>query len=460
MAYFPLFLETTGRRALIVGGGKTALEKLQKLVEFGLAIRVVAPDFLPDFSALAGVELVRREFNEHDLDDDLAFVVAATDDNDVNRVVAGLCRERRILVNVVDVPDESSFIFPAVLRRGALTAAVSTSGASPSLAAHIKELVARILPRRIDEILEFLADVRRDVKARIDDRRVRRNVLRKLWEEALRLERPLQEEETRLLVEKTVGASGGNGAPAVGSVALVGAGAGDASLITIRGMALIKRADVVLYDELIDKSLLEFAPAYSEKLPVGKRFGEGHARQDNINKLMIERAKEGLNVVRLKGGDPYLFGRGPEEAVALQDAGVTFEVVPGVTSAIYIPMEAGIPVTARGVSRSVHIVTAHTAKGNLLENLNWLAKTDGTLVFLMGLNLLERIVDGLIAAGKSPETPVAVLAGGNAPQRYETRGTLRDIVRIARERGVKTPAVIVVGDVAGMDLRSSLNSIL
>lgn len=239
-----------------------------------------------------------------------------------------------------------------------------------------------------------------------------------------------------------------------GQVHIVGAGCGDAGLITVRGRALLQSCQAVVYDELIDRALLELVPPGAERIPVGKRAGHLSAKQVDINNILIAKAREGKTVVRLKGGDPYVFGRGGEEALALKAAGIPYTVTPGVSSALYIPMEAGIPVTHRAVSRSVHIVTAHTAEKALPENLPALAKLEGTLVFLMGLHALPRLAAELIGAGKSPGTPAAVLSGGNAAKPAAVRGTLADIAEGAKKAGVEPPAVIVVGDVAAMDLRS------
>ena len=234
---------------------------------------------------------------------------------------------------------------------------------------------------------------------------------------------------------------------------MVGAGAGDASLATVRAIEKIRKADVVLYDELIDKKLLDYAPKDAKRISVGKRGRAPSARQDDINKMMVEAAKNGANVVRLKGGDPFLFARIIEEVEALRQADIPYDVVPGVSSPFYIPQEAGIPLTARGRSRAVHIATARTADGEN-ESYEDLAALQGTIVILMGLGSLEKIVKGLSVGGKAPETPIAVLAGGNACKRFEVRGTLENIVKRVREAGVTPPAVIVVGDVAAMDLRS------
>lgn len=242
-----------------------------------------------------------------------------------------------------------------------------------------------------------------------------------------------------------------------GKVYIVGAGCGKADLITVRGLKLIQHCDALVYDDLIDSALLDEAPKEAERIYMGKRSGKHSASQPEISAQLVELAQKGYTVVRLKGGDPFVFGRGGEEILALQEAKIDFEEVPGISSAIAIPAAAGIPVTHRGLSRSVHIVTAHTAdRGDgLPEDLEKLAELSGTLVFLMGLKKLRAIAEKLVAAGRKESTPAAVLSGGNAEHPCTVRGTLADIADRAEEARVQTPAVIVVGEVAAMNLLSS-----
>lgn len=239
-----------------------------------------------------------------------------------------------------------------------------------------------------------------------------------------------------------------------GVVWLVGAGCGSADLITVRGLKLIQACDVLVYDDLIDEALLDEAPAQAKRIYMGKRSGHHSAQQEEICAELIDLARQGNMVVRLKGGDPYLFGRGGEEMLALKAAGVEYHEVPGVPSAIGIPAEAGIPVTHRGKSRSLHIITGHTSdtEDGLPADFDHLASIDGTLVFLMGLAQLEKISQRLMAAGKPGDTPAAVLSGGNSKNPARVRGTLSDIAIKVREAQVKAPAIILVGGVAEMDL--------
>ena len=241
-----------------------------------------------------------------------------------------------------------------------------------------------------------------------------------------------------------------------GRVYIVGAGCGDFDLITMRGAEYIRHCDVLVYDSLIDVSLLGFAPETAEKICVGKRSGRHSEKQENINEILVEKAREGKTVVRLKGGDPFVFGRGGEEIEALKSADIPFDIVPGISSSIAVPELAGIPVTHRNLSRSVHIITGHTAQDTLPENIKKCAETDGTLVFLMGLRNLPDIVENLIQNGKSADTPVAVVSNGACAKNQTVRGTLSTICENVKSAEVVPPAVIVVGETAKFDFAPTI----
>ena len=240
-----------------------------------------------------------------------------------------------------------------------------------------------------------------------------------------------------------------------GKVYLVGAGCGDYDLITLRGQNCLKKCDVVVYDSLTDKLLLEYADN-AEKICVGKRAGKHSEKQENINEILIAKANEGKTVVRLKGGDPFVFGRGGEEVQALQSHNIPYEVIPGISSAIAVPEIAGIPVTHRNLSRSVHIITGHTAQDTLPKNIREYAKLDGTLVFLMGLRKLPEIVKGLTENGKSENTPVAIVSNGAYAKESTVRGTLKNICSLAEQSKVEPPAIIVVGEAVGLDFSATI----
>ena len=440
MGWFPFFIQLEGARGLLVGGGRVALRKAEKLLPFGAQLTVVAPCICPPLAALPGLTLCRRAFADSDLSPAPDFVIAATGDRALDRRIAALCRARRILVNVVDDPAACGFYFPALVQRGRLCIGISTGGASPTAAAWLRQKIEALLPPGFDGILDRLAARREAVKAEGGSEAKR----------AERLQQAFALELAAAEAPHAPAAARENAGP--GRVALVGAGCGRADLITVRGLRLLQQCRAVVYDDLIDTALLDTAPAGAERIYVGKRSGRHSAPQAEINAALIALAQRGGLTVRLKGGDPYVFGRGGEEALALQRAGIPFEVVPGITAAIAVPAEAGIPVTHRGVSRAVHIITAHT-QDETPDFSRWAAlAADGTLVFLMGLQRLPQIAAGLLAGGLPPQTPAAVLSGGNAPHPAAVRASLGEITDVARAAGVEAPAVIVVGDVAGMEL--------
>lgn len=468
MPHFPMFIDLKNKPVLVVGGGKVALRKVQKLVPYGPKITVIAPEVVPEIEAmisdadagadasgrsqnlgaeqqdLANVRLCRREFHEDDLNFYPELVIAATNDVDLNHKISALCKEKRIPVNVVDDPAACTFIFPALVQQGNFSAGISTGGASPTAAVHFKECLQDMIPDNLDEILSWLEAQRPLLKSSIPEQSKRAGAFRRLFDACMKKGAPLTDAEMEeyISVKK------------VGTVALVGASCGKADLITVRGLKLLQQCEAVVYDDLIDPVLLDAVPESAMRIYMGKRSGAHSAPQHVINAKLVELGKAGLQVVRLKGGDPYLFGRGGEEMLALIEAGVPCFEVPGIPSAIGIPAEAGIPVTHRGASRGLHIVTAHTSDtaDYLPADFDHLAKLEGTLVFLMGLKQLPRIAERLMAAGKSKDTPAAVLSGGNSKNPARVRATLDTIVQAADEAKVSSPAIIMVGDVAALDL--------
>lgn len=446
MTYFPLFIELEGARCLVVGGGPVALRKAKTLLDYGAQVTAVAPQIQPALAALAGVTVCARPFTEADLAG-ARLVLAATNDRALNARIGRLCREKHIPVNVADSRADSTFLFPSVVRRGPLSVGVTTGGASPTAAQYARRAVEAALPDELGDILTYLADCRARVQRELqgESEAARAQKFAALFDACMAKGRALTGEEEQALL---------HGAPPPGKVYLVGAGCGGADWITLRGARVLQRCGVVVYDALTAPALLALAPAQAQRIPVGKRAGQPSARQEEINALLVRLARQGKTVVRLKGGDPFVFGRGGEEIEALRAAGVPFEEVPGISSAIAIPAQAGIPVTHRRVSRSFTVVTGRTADGpgQLPEDLDTLAALHGTVIFLMGLAALPRLAQRLLDAGKPPDIPAAVVSGGSAPCPACVRGTLADIAEKAAAAGVEPPAVIVIGDVAALEL--------
>lgn len=456
MSYFPFFIDLEGQAGLIVGGGKIALHKIKKLLPYGAKLTVVSPKIQPDLEEFVSkndtcvIKIIRRSFEERDIAG-MKFVIAASDDKAVNEMVGRLCRERDILVNVVDNKEACSFIFPSLVKAGHLSVGISTEGTSPEVAAALRGQLAGSIPANMDEILAYLGSLRPLAKAYIKDDRQRSAFLKDMARLCMDTNTVLNEAETK---ERLTAYANMAEAKTPEGVLIVGAGCGAYDMITLKGLRAIRRAYVLVYDDLIDPRLLDFASESCELVYVGKRSGRHSMKQEQINALLIEKAKEGGLVVRLKGGDPFVFGRGKEEMRALEKEGISAEYIAGVTSCIAVPAAAGIPVTHRALSRSFHVITGHTAAGSgeLTENIDFetLARIEGTLIFLMGFGHLAQISGELVKAGKPADTPAAVVHGNFDDTVRTVRGTLADIAQRAAEAGLETPAVIVVGEVASL----------
>jgi uroporphyrin-III C-methyltransferase/precorrin-2 dehydrogenase/sirohydrochlorin ferrochelatase len=468
--YYPVGLDLADKEVLVVGGGAIAEGKIDQLLECGARVRLVSPTATPRLVALAAQGVLvwlERPFEPGDVagGQPAWIVIAASDDRAANAAVAAAARAAGRLVNAVDDVPNCDFIAMSVLRRGDLQVAISTGGGSPALARWLREELEARLPEELGALLDLLAEARTELKA---ERRIppyatwrraispdllrdladgKRDQAKRRLAAALR-GYPAPGEGTHLEPVRLEG----EGPQAAGVVYLVGAGPGDPDLITRRGAELLRAADVVVHDRLVDPRLLELARPEAELVDVGKAPGGHYTPQHEINRVLVDRARGGNVVVRLKGGDPFVFGRGGEEALVLAAAGIRFEVVPGVTAAVAAPAYAGIPVTHRGLASAFTVVTGHGAadEGPLEAALAAYAHGGGTLVVLMGLGRLPSIVDGLRAAGCPPTTPVAVVARASGPDQRTVVGTLADVAERVGAAGLAPPATVVVGDVVAL----------
>lgn len=463
--YFPVALDIRGRRCLVVGGGRVAARKVESLLEAGAEVVLVAPRVDPVLAEMrerTGFEVQWRAFQPMDLDD-VFLVVTATDDPGVNAQVAAEARARRVLVNAVDDAANCDFILPAVVRRGEVQIAITTGGRSPALARHLREMLDDLVPPEYAALADVLASVRSGLRRdglRVDPEawqqaidqetlaRVRHGDLSgaaELLRERLKSKAHSALRNRRSSVRTAHSAF--RNPP--GRIVLVGAGPGDPGLLTLAGRQALADADVVVYDRLVNPELLEYARPHTRRVYVGKHQGEAYIPQGEINDLLCAEALAGNTVVRLKGGDPFVFGRGGEEALAAVRAGVPFSVVPGVTSAVAVPAYAGIPVSHRGLASAFTVVTGHEDPAKGTEDVDWeaLARVGGTLVLLMGLHTLPSIRDQLLAAGLDPDTPAAVIQCGTTRAQRVVRATLGTIPELVREAGIQAPATTVVGEV-------------
>jgi len=454
MDYLPLFHKLQGGRVLVVGGGEIALRKARLLADAGAVLRVVAPDIDGQLAALAregGGEVLVRGYQAADLVG-CRLVIAATDDPGLNAQVSADAQALSLPVNVVDAPALCTVIFPAIVDRSPLVIAVSSGGDAPVLARLIRAKLEAWIPSAYGELAGLAARFRHKVKALYPDVNQRRG----FWETVFQgpiAERQLagQGAEAERLLQAMV-----DGAPVQqgGEVYLVGAGPGDPDLLTFRALRLMQQADVVLYDRLVAPAIIEMCRRDAERIYVGKRRADHAVPQDQINRLLVDLAQQGKRVLRLKGGDPFIFGRGGEEIEELAEQGIPFQVVPGITAASGCSAYGGIPLTHRDYAQSVRFVTGHLKDGT--SNLPWhdLVAPAQTLVFYMGLVGLPTICAELIRHGRAASTPAALVQQGTTRNQRVFTGTLADLPQLVAEHEVHAPTLVIVGEV--VQLREKL----
>ncbi|HEX2053584.1 MAG TPA: siroheme synthase CysG, partial [Actinomycetota bacterium] len=440
---YPVMLEVRGRRCVVVGGGAVGESKVRGLLSAGAEVTVIDPKptgTLEDLAELGGVTLVRRAYRKGDLAG--AFVaIAATDDGATNSEIFAEAQQERVLLNAVDDSQYCHFAVPSIVRRGDLLLTLSTGGKAPALAKRLRKGLASQFGEEYATLVDLLAEVR---EAALAVRDVDFDEWAARWEAALEddligLVRAGRYGEVKDHVWRHLNAER---EPAAGHVWIVGAGPGDPGLITVDGRRALDRADVVVYDRLVDPSLVEG----KEAVYAGKTPGKHGPSQTDINQTLVRLAGEGRRVVRLKGGDPFVFGRGAEEAEALAEAGIGFTVIPAPTSAIAAAAAAGIPVTDRRFSSSVAIVTGHCGGP---REVDWraLAGAVETIVVLMGLANAEPIAAELMAGGLSPSTPVAAIENGTRPDQRVVVTDLQNLPQAAAAAGLGSPSLLVIGQV-------------
>lgn len=448
MDYFPLFLKLKGQPCLVVGAGEIASRKIELLVKTGARISVVAPEIgtsVADMASEGRLTLLQKNFADSDLDG-MCLVVSATNTRSVNEAVAQAANARKIPVNVVDNPDLCSFIFPAIVDRSPLTVAVSSGGVSPVLARLLRAKVEAAIPGAFGLLAQFAEEFRSLVKQRLPDA-TRRRVF---WEDALQgniAELVFSGRRNQAAAELQAKLDAAEQAQSRGEVYLIGAGPGDPDLLTFRALRLMQQADVVVYDRLVSKEILEMARRDAEKIYVGKQRSNHSLPQESINELLADLALSGKRVARLKGGDPFIFGRGGEEIETLMQQGIQFQVVPGITAAAGCASYAGIPLTHRDHAQSCTFVTGHLKDGNI--NLNWsqLAAPNQTIVIYMGLVGLETICQSLIEHGCPADQPIALIQQGTTRHQRVITGTLGDMPEKVEHADIKPPTLIIVGTV-------------
>ncbi len=453
MNYFPAFFDLRERPALIVGGGDAAARRLRLLRKAGARVTVVAPRLGDDEIAAAvaegAVALRQRGFVAGDANGQAA-VFAATGRAEVDARVAEAARAAGVPVNVSDRAELSSFIVPAIVERDPVVIGISTGGAAPVLASRVREAIERLLPARLGRLAEFAASFRAAVGAAVPNAATRLRFWDRFFDGPV-ADQVLAGNERGARARMLSLVNGRTATePPRGGVAIVGAGPGDADLLTLRALRLLQRADVVIYDKLVGPGVLDLARRDAERIYVGKSRGDHSASQDEINALAAAKALAGRRVVRLKGGDPFIFGRGGEELDYLRRRGIAVEVVPGITAALGCAAAVGIPLTHRDHAQAVTLATGQGKDGE--PELDWatLARLDQTLAIYMGVGAAGRIAARLIDNGLDAATPVAVIENGTLPGQKAAYGRLSELGRLVRQSAITGPALIVIGRVAAL----------
>ncbi|EHU2135080.1 uroporphyrinogen-III C-methyltransferase [Acinetobacter baumannii 25493_8] len=447
MDIFPISLKLQQQRCLIVGGGHIALRKATLLAKAGAIIDVVAPaieDQLLQLIKTTGGEPFIEAFAEKFLSTPYRLVIAATNDAEVNKTVFEQCEARNLLVNSVDDIPHCRFMVPAIIDRSPLIVSVASNGTSPVLSRQIRTQLETSIPHGMGKLAEFSGKWRNQVKEKIsnpDERRI-------FWENLYAS--PLKEQvfnDNLDVADSILEQALQEWKAPKGEVYLVGAGPGDPELITLKALRLMQQADVVIYDRLVSAPILELCRRDATKIYVGKARSNHSVPQEGINALLVDYAKKGKRVCRLKGGDPFIFGRGGEEIQELFQAGVPFQVVPGITAASGCSAYAGIPLTHRDYAQSVRFLTGHLKEGSPELPWNELVYENQTLVLYMGLVGLERICEQLIAHGQRPDMPVALISKGTTPEQKVVVGSLADIASKVTEHQIHAPTLTIIGEV-------------
>ena len=459
MKYFPFFMELSKKSVLLIGGGEVAERKLDLLLKANAKLTIVSPEFTDYITELINnnnnITIITDNYKEEYMNNSYSFVIAATNNESLNEEIASHANHKGILVNVVDKPNICDFIFPSILERGPITVAVSTGGSSPVLARLLRTKLETLIPGAYGRLAKIVSENRIPVRKKLINSKSNRI----FWEQMLNgkfvelvLSGQDDEAEKYLNQEIKIFDEQKKGE---GEVYLVGAGPGDPDLLTFRALRLMQQADIALYDRLVHPSIIDLIRRDAQKIYVGKQRDNHTVRQEEINDLLVRYAKEGKRVLRLKGGDPFIFGRGGEEIDTLVDNNVSFQVVPGITSASGCSAYSGIPLTHRDHAQSCIFVTGHLKKGKL--DLNWkkLIQPNQTIVFYMGLVSIDIICTQLIANGLDPKTPCALIQQGTTPSQKVYTSIVKDMSELVNEKKPLAPTIFIIGYV--VSLRDKLN---
>ncbi|SMB80749.1 uroporphyrinogen-III C-methyltransferase [Pasteurella testudinis DSM 23072] len=448
MDYLPIFVDLKHRPVLVVGGGHVALRKIEALLKVGAQVNVVAAKLHRTLQQLAEqrqIVWIAQTFAAEQLQQ-VYLVIAATDDSTLNHQVFLTAEAQQRLVNVVDDQPRCSYIFPSIIDRSPVQIAISSGGTAPVLARLLREKLEALLPQNLGVMAQISGRWRDKVKVRFAQLTQRRRFWENLFtnQEFQRLSENQQQQQAEQLLQQQLQRD----FPIRGEVALVGAGPGDAGLLTLKGLQTLQQADVVLYDALVSEPILELVRRDADKVFVGKRAGKHSVAQQDTNRLLLHYAQQGKRVVRLKGGDPFVFGRGGEELEVLKAAGIPFSVVPGITAALGATAYAGIPLTHRDYAQTAMFITGHCQPDGKALQWQTLAQGNQTLVVYMGTIKAAELSRQLQAHGRRADTPVAVISHGTLPQQKVRSGKLSELAQLAED--AEKPALIVIGEVVAL----------
>jgi uroporphyrin-III C-methyltransferase/precorrin-2 dehydrogenase/sirohydrochlorin ferrochelatase len=467
MRTFPILISFDGKPPLVTGGGELAAVKARLLLKRAPSVDVSAEELGPELAALAEAGQVALVPARPGIDQlrGRPLVIAATEDDEEDARVSAIARALGVPVNVPDRPELCTFALPAIVDRGEVTVAIGTSGASPVLAQRLRAWLEQGLHPRLDALAKLAAEFRGPVAEKLPSGRPRR----KFWEavfEGAAAEAMLEgdEDKARALIGRAIEQAAAAKQDSRGRVLLVGAGPGDPELLTMKAVRALKAADVILYDRLVGEGVLDHARREAELIPVGKAKGAHSVPQEDINALLIDRARAGQTVVRLKGGDPFIFGRGGEELDALRQAGIAVEIVPGVTAGIAAAASLQIPLTHREMSHTVTFLSGHEAGGEepSFEHLDLAALSTGknTLLVYMGVTTAGVIARRLLDAGFKPDLPVIAVENASRDDERRVAATIADLAAHPERLGLKSPAVLIFGEVAGLPAHGVIEDIL
>lgn len=449
MSYLPLFIDVTGKKCLVVGGGKVASRKLIPILSTNMIVTLISPDIIDEIHQASNehknLKIIKRKFNSEDIEDQF-LIVAATNDTKINKEIAKISKENNILINMAEDSISGNTLIPSVVDRDPIKIAVSSGAASPILTRLVKTKLETVIPYSFSKLAEFMMEYRSAVKKTFSKISERRN----FWE--IFLDGPISEMvlsghvdkakkalekslEEKVMLEKT------------GEVYLVGAGPGDPELLSFKALRLMQKADIVIYDRLVSRPIMNLIRQDAEKIYVGKQRADHTMPQENINHLLARLALEGKKVLRLKGGDPFIFGRGGEEIESLIKDDIPFQIVPGITAASGCASYAGIPLTHRDYSQACIFVTGHLRDGTV--NLNWkmLAHEKQTLIFYMGMHGSKIICEELVKHGLKKQTPAALIVKGTTEDQEVIIGDLESMPEIILKNKIIPPTLLIIGDV-------------